>query len=121
MHHRVSPPIVFTQFVNLGMTIMTAGDAVIRSRCLDLLVFQLSIFETLLLETGLKKTAAAPAAVIIGSVGLHIDKVFFTHNRLNHISKVFGNGITITFTNDLARVLNRKLDFKFFVPVGTDF
>jgi hypothetical protein len=100
---------------------MTAGDTVIRSCGLNLLIFQSSIFETLLFKSGLKKTTAAATAVIVGPVGLHIDKIFFTYDRFDDIAKVFGDGVTKTFTNDLAGVLNCKLDFTFFVPVGVDF
>ena len=121
MHNGVPPSIVLAQFMNLGMTIVAAGDAVIRSRCLDLLIFQLSIFEALLLESGLKKATAAAAAVIVGPVGLHVDKIFCPHDRLDDVPEVFGDGVAITLANDLTRVLHRKLDFTFFIPDGTDF
>ena len=121
MHHGVPPSIVLAQFMNLGMTIVTAGDAVVRSRRLDLLVLQLSIFEALFLESGLKKAAAAAAAVIVGPVGLHIDKIFLSDNRPDYVPEVFGDGVAITLANNLAGVLHRKLDLSFFVPVGVDF
>ena len=100
---------------------MAAGDAVVRSCCLDLLVFQFSELEALFFETGLKKTAATPAAVIVGPVGLHVDKVFLAYDRFDNKSEVFGDGITITFADDLTRILNREFDFKVFVPIGIDF
>ena len=120
MHYGVSSSIVLAQFVNLGMTIVTARDAAVRSRRLDLLVLQLSIFEALFLESGLKKAAAA-AAVIVGPVGLHFDKIFLSNNQPDYVPEVFGDGVAITLANDLTGVLYRKLDLSFFVPVGVDF
>lgn len=120
MHNGVPPSIVLAQFMNLGMTIVAAGDAVIRSRRLDLPVFQPPEFQTLLLEAGLKKAAAATAAIIVGSVGLHVDEIFFPYNRLDYKAEVFRYRIAIAFTNDLAGILDCKLDFKIIVPVGID-
>ena len=112
---------MFAELMNLGMTVMAAGNTVIRTRCLDLVIFQLAVSQALFLEPGLQKSAAAAAAVVVGSVGLHVDKVFLAHNCLDHITQIFGNGIAETFSNNLARILNRKLDFQILVPVGIDF
>jgi hypothetical protein len=49
--------------------------------------------QALLLETGLEKTAAAAAAVVVGAVGLHVDEVFFPHDGFDHEAQVLGNGI----------------------------
>ena len=89
---------------------MTSGDTIGRLCRLNLFVFQPTKFETLFLETGLKKATTATAAIIIGSVGFHVDKIFFSYNRLDHKPQIFRNGIAITFSNDLAGILNRKLD-----------
>ena len=112
---------MFAELMNLGMTVMTSGNAVIRTRCLDLLILQLAIGQALLLKPGLQKPAAAAAAVIVGFIGLHINEVFLAHNCLDHITQIFSNGIAETFSNNLARILNRKLDFQILVPVGIDF
>ena len=120
MHHTVLRAIVFAQFVNLGVAVVAAGDAVVGAGGLDLLVFKPAVFQTLLLESGLQKTAAAAAAVIVGSVGLHVDKIFFPYNRLDHKTQVFCDGIAVTFTNDLARILNGEFDLQVLVPVAVD-
>ena len=121
MYYGISPAIMLTEFVNLGVTVMAAGDAVVGSRGLNLPVFQPSILKTLFLESGLKKAATAATAIIVGSIGLHVDKIFFSHNRLDHKAEVFRYGIAIAFSNDLAGVLHRKLDFQAFIPVRVDF
>jgi len=120
VHDRVVSAVVLAQFMNLGMAVVTPGNAVVRAGCLDLLVFQFSILQTLILEPGLQKSAAAAAAVVIGSVGLHVDKIFFAHNGSDHKPKVFGNGIAIALSYDLAGILNREFDFQVLVPVGID-
>ena len=68
----------------------------------------------------MQKTAATAAAVVVGPVGVHVDKVFFTHDGFDDKTQVFGDWIAIGFANDLTRVLNRKLNFEIFVPIGVD-
>ena len=120
MYHVIPAPEVIAELVDLGMTIMASGNAVGGPRGLNLLVFDLPKLQALLLETGLQEAAAAAAAIVIGAVGLHIDKVLFPDHRLDDISKVFGDGIAIAFSNDLTGILNRELDLQVFVPIGID-
>jgi hypothetical protein len=120
MNHRIISAIMFAELMNLGMAIMTAGNAVIGTGCLDLLVLQSSVFQALLLESGLEKTTAATATVVVGPVGLHINKILFAYNGFDHETQVFGDRITITFSNNLAGILYRELDFQILVPVGID-
>ena len=115
--HRVITTIMLTQFMNLSMAVMTSGNTVIGSRGFDLIIFQLSIYQTLFLESGLQKSATTATAVVIGSVGLHINKIFFTHHRLNHETKIFSDRITIAFSNNLARILNGEFDLQILVPI----
>ena len=121
MNHRIIAPIILTQLMNLGMAIVTAGDTIIGAGGLDLLIFQFSEFQALFLETGLQKTTATPAAVIIGSVGLHINEVFFAHHGFDNKTQIFRYRIAVCFANDLAGILNGELDFEVLVPVGIDF
>jgi len=65
----------------------------------------------------LKEAAAAAAAVIVGSVGLHVDEIFFTHNRLGHVAQIFRDRISIALSDDLAWVLDCEFDFQILVPV----
>jgi hypothetical protein len=112
--------IMFTQFMNLCMTIVASRDAVIGSGSLDLLIFQLAVSQALFLVTGLEKAAATATAVIVGPVGCHVHEIFFSHHGFNDIAQIFGNGVAIAFADDLTGVLNRKFDFEILVPVGVD-
>jgi hypothetical protein len=112
---------MLAEFMNLGMAVMAGGNAVIGTGGLDLLVLNAAVFQTLFLETGLQKAAAAAAAEVVGFIGGHIYKVFFSHNRFDHIPKIVGNGVTVTFADNLTGVLDRKFDFSILVPVGIDF
>ena len=120
MDDRVMPAIMFAQFVNLGMTVMAPGNAVIRSGRLDLFVFEFSIYQTLFLEPGLQESAAAAATVVIRLIGLHINKIFFTHHGFDHETQIIRDRIAIALSNDLAGVLYREFDFQVLVPVGID-
>ena len=109
---------MLTELMNLGMAIMAAGDTVIRTGRLYLVVLQLAKFQTIFLHSGLEETAAAPTAIVVGSVGSHIYKVFFPDDRFDHIAQIFGNGIPITLAHDLTGVLDRKFNFQILVPIG---
>ena len=117
---RIVAAVMIAQFVNLGVAVVAPRDAVVRPGGLDLVVFQFAVFEAVLLVSGLEKTAAAAAAVIVGAVGHHVDEVFLTHHRFDHKAQVFGDGVAIAFANDLAGILNRKLDLQVLVPVRVD-
>mgnify|MGYP001126006280 CR=1 FL=1 len=120
MNHPVMPAIVFAQFVNLRVAIVASGNAVSGARGLDLLVLESAVRQALVLVSGLQKPAAAAAAVIIGAVGGHVNKIFFANHGFDNIAEIFGNGITVAFSDNLAGILDRKLDFQVLVPVGVD-
>ena len=111
---------MLAEFMDLGMAVMASGNAVSCAGFLDLLVLEPAELQTLLLETGLQETAAAAAAIVVGPVGLHIDKVFFAHNGFNHEPQILGNRVAEGLANNLARILDRKLDLQVLVPVGID-
>lgn len=117
MNHRVIPPVMLAEFMDLCMAVVTACNAVISTGGLNLFVFYFSEFEAFLLISGLKKSAAAAAAIIIGSVWLHIHEVFFSDNRFNNKSQIFGNGVTKGFPYNLTRILNGEFYPKIFIPV----
>ena len=117
---RIMSAIMLTQFMNLGMAVMTSGNAVIRSSGFNLIIFQLSIHQALLLEPGLQKSAATAAAVVVRFIGLHVNEIFFTHNGFDHETKIICDRIAIALSNDLAGILNREFDFQVLVPVGID-
>jgi len=111
MDDAITTAVMITEFMNLRMTVVTTGDAIVRSSRLNLIVFQAAEFQTGILIAGLQKTAAATAAIVVGAVGLHVDKVFFPHDGFDHKTKIFGDRITVAFAYDLARILDRKLYF----------
>ena len=117
MNHPVLGTVMLAQLVDLGVAIMACSYAVVCLGRLDLLIFYASIFQTGLLEAGLKESTAPATAEVIRAIGLHIDEILFPHHRPDHIAKILGDGIPIAFPNNLARVLNGKLDLEFFVPI----
>jgi hypothetical protein len=111
---------MLAELMNLSVAVMTAGDTIIRSGSLNLFILQLAEFQALLLETGLEETAAAAATIIVRLVGLHINKIFFPDNGLDHEAQILGNRIPIALADDLTGVLHRKFNFQILVPVGID-
>jgi hypothetical protein len=111
MDNAVIAAIMMGKLVDLGMAVMTPGYAIGCPGCFDLIVFYSAIFQPLLLETRLEKSAAAATTVVIGFVGGHLHQVFFTDCLFDGVSEIVGNGIAKTFTNYLAGILNGKLDF----------
>ncbi len=103
------------------MAVMAGRDAIGRLGCQNLIGLGLAVGPSLLLETRLEKPAAAAAAEVIGPVGGHINKVFFTHNRFNHVSHIFGNRIAKGFSNQLTGILEGKLNLSFLIPVRGGF
>jgi len=112
--------VMLTELMYLGVAIMAAGDTVIRAGRLYLIVLQLTEFQTLFLHTGLEETAAPAAAIVVRSVGFHINKVFFSNHRFDHISQIFGNRIAKSLAHDLTGVLDGKFNFQVLVPIGID-
>ncbi len=113
--------VMLSDIMNLGMAVVTGRDAVMRPGCHDLLEFEPAVSTPGFGKAGLQKAAAAAAAVIVGAVGKHVDEIFFTHNGFNNKPQILRHRISKAFSNQLAGVLNRKLDFQVLVPVGIDF
>jgi len=118
MHDGIIAAVMLTELMNLSMAIMAAGDTVIRTGFLYLFVLQPAEFQTLIFHAGLEETAAAAAAIIVGPVGGHIYKVFFSDDRFDHESQIFGNGFPKSLAYDLTGVLYGKFNFQILVPVG---
>ena len=112
--------IVLAQFMNLGVAVVASGNAIIGLGGLDLIILDLSEFQTIFLETRLQKSTAAATAVVVGSVGLHVDEVFLADNRLDNKTEIFRYGVAVAFAHDLAGVLNGELNAEVLVPVGVD-
>ena len=120
MHDGIISAVMLTELMNLGMTVVAAGDTVIRTGLLNLLILQPAEFQPLFFHAGLQKTTATTATVIVGTVGNHINKIFFADHRFDHVAQVFGNGIAERFANDLAGVLDGEFYLEVLVPVGID-
>jgi hypothetical protein len=118
MHNGIIAAVMLTELMNLSMAVMAAGDTVIRTGFLYLFVLQPAEFQTLIFHAGLEETAAAAAAIIVGPVGGHIYKVFFSDDRFDHVSQIFGNGFPKTFAHDLTGILYGKFNFQVLVSVG---
>jgi hypothetical protein len=101
---------LFTQVVDLGMAVVARRNTVIGLGVQDLICLEPAVGTTFIRIPGLEETAAAAATVVVGLVGMHLNKIFLTYNRFDDKPQIFRNGISITFAHDLARVLNRKLD-----------
>ena len=50
MDNAIMPFVMFAELMNLRMTVMAGGNAVIRSGCLDLLVFYFPVSQTFFFE-----------------------------------------------------------------------
>jgi len=120
MDNRIIAAVMLAQFMDLSMTVVTAGDAVVGAGGLDLIVLQLAVLQAFFLETRLEEPASAATAVVVGTVGGHVDEIFFAHHRFDHESEILRNRIAVGFADDLAGVLHGKLDLEVFVPVGVD-
>jgi hypothetical protein len=120
MNDAVSSAIMLAELMDLGMAVVTCGNAVIGSGGLNLGVLDFPVLEPLLFVPGLQKTAPAAAAEIIGPVGVHIDKVLFAYYRFDDKAKIFCHRIAKALADDLAGILNGELDLEVFVPFGID-
>jgi len=120
MNHGVIATVMFTELMDLCMAVVAGSDAVISTGGLDLIIFDLSIDQTFILESGLEKTATAAAAEVVGFVGGHVHKIFFPHHGFHHKAQIIGNGIAIAFSDNLTGILDGELDFQVLVPVGID-
>ena len=113
-------PEMVANIVHLGMTVVTAGDTVVRTGFNDLVEFFLAIGPARLSKARLEETATATTAVVVGAVWRHFNNIFRTDNRSDDIAKIFGHFLAIAFANNLAGVLNGELDFQVLVPIRTD-
>ena len=120
MHRVVFSLVMLADIMNLSMAVVAGGNAVLRPGCHDLLEFQPTVSPSGFGKAGLQETTAPTATVIVGAIGKHIHKIFLPHNGFYYKPQIFRHRITKTFSNELAGILNRKLDFQVLVPVGID-
>lgn len=93
------------------MTIMTRRNTVVSFCVHDLFKLYFSEFSTAIVKTGLHKPAAASAAVIVGFIGNHVDKMLLADNGFNDKAQIVSHRVAKGFTDKLARVLHSKFNF----------
>jgi hypothetical protein len=71
------------QIADLRMAVMAGRNTIISTRVLDLIEFQFSKVTSGFSEPGLQISSPATATVIVGSVGMHVNEMLFTHNRFD--------------------------------------
>jgi hypothetical protein len=69
MNNVVMTSIVFSKFMDLIMTVMAGGNAVLGTGSQDLILFYFTVFQTFFVKAGLKVSAAAAATEIVGIIG----------------------------------------------------
>jgi hypothetical protein len=92
------------------MAIVTGCDAIRGSGSLDLIKLDLPVLMPRIGVPGLQIPSTATAAIIVRPVGGHVNKILFTDNTLYHKPQFFGNRIAERLSDQLTRILNRKLD-----------
>ena len=111
---------MLAQIMNLGMAVVARRNTVRGAGGHNLVEFYFTEGVALFGEPVLQKAPAPAAAIVIGAVGGHVDKVFFAHHGSDHIAHIFGHRIAEALTNQLARILAGKLDLAVLVPLGAD-
>jgi len=118
MYGIVGCSMMMSQVMDLGVTVMAAGDAVICTGCDNLVVFQLAIIPPGISEPGLEEPAAATTAIVVRSIRRHLDDIFRTNHRFDDKAQIICHRISIAFPDDLTGVLNGKGNSALFIPVG---
>jgi hypothetical protein len=111
---------MMTDIVHLGMTVVAAGYTVIGTGGHDLVEFDLAVLAAFLGVSRLQESPAAAAAVIVRFVRRHFNNVLLADHRFDDKPEIIGNRVAITFTDDLAGILDGEGDAEFLIPVGID-
>lgn len=111
---------ISVEIMDLGMTIVTRGNAIISSGICDLIELNLAKAAPGFRVSALESPAASTAAIVVGAVWGHIHKVFLAHNPFGHKPQVFGIGISVSLSYLITWILSREFNLPIFVPVGID-
>ena len=101
----------------LSMTIMAGSNTISGPGLFDLIILQFPICTSGIRKSGLEKTAATAAAIIVRLVRRHINKVLFSNNRFYYKPQIIGDRVAKALSDKLAWILNSKFDFKILVPI----
>jgi hypothetical protein len=120
VHHLIMSLEVFAEFVDLRVAVVAGRHAIGGARGLDLLVLEPAVTQPGFLVAGLQEPTPTAAAIVIGTVGHHIDEVLLPHHGFDNEAQILGNGIAVALAYDLAGVLDGELDAQILVPIGID-
>ncbi len=120
MGHVVFAAVMRADIFYLGVAIVAGGQHILRAGGHDLIELDLAVSPALFGIAGLERAATASAAVVVGAIGHHVDKIFLTHNAFNNKAHVLGHLLAYGFAHNVARVLTGKLDAQRFVPIRID-
>jgi len=121
MDDMIIAAIVVTQVFNLTVAVVAGRNDIGRPGSRNLVEFYPAECPSFIREPGLQCTPAAAAAIIIIPVGDGINKIFLSHNRLDHKPQIIHNFIGTGFSADITGILDREFGFYVLVPVGIDF
>ena len=93
MNGMITSFIVLTEIMNLCVAIVARRDTIIGLGVGNLIIFEFSVLMPSLRIAGLEIASPTATAVVIGSVGIHIDEIFLTHHRFDNKTKILGNRI----------------------------
>ena len=120
MHRVITAFIMLADIMNLSVAIVARGNA-IRGACRQNLIrFEFAKGPALFGQSGLQEATAAATAIIVRSVGYHINKILFSDDRFDYISQIFGNRIAKRLAYNLTGILHGKFNLEVLVPVGID-
>jgi hypothetical protein len=80
--------------MNLRVAVMARRNTVRGAGGHNLVKFYFAEGAALIGKAILQKPSAPAAAIVIGEVGGHVDKIFFAHDRFDDIAHIFGDRIT---------------------------
>ena len=108
------------KIADLGVAVVAWRNTIISPCIPDLIKLHSSVVTPGFSKTGLQITSPAATTVIVGSVRMHVNEIFFTHNRFDDKPKIFCDRITEGLPHKLAGVMNRKRHLEILVPVSID-
>jgi hypothetical protein len=103
------------------MAVVAWGDTITCSGFDNLAKFEFAILATSLRIAGLQKSPTAATTEVVGSIRLHVYKIFLSDHAFDDKTKILSNRISQRCSNQLTRILNSEFNPQILVPVGTDF
>ena len=111
---------MLTHVFDLGVAVVAGRDDILRAGGHDLIEFDPAVGPALFRESALEGAASAAAAVVVDPAGDHVHEILLAHDRFDYETQLVGHLLAQGLADDVARILNRELDFQVPVPVGID-